>query len=78
MVCLDAVNVFNQDFPFPLVPVKMCMYILSVQRILAACIQHERDGRQAVTEKSIVNGVKGPSWLRKLTKYDMINGTAID
>jgi len=43
-----------------------------------SCIQHERDARQAVTEKSIVNGVKGPSWLRKLTKYDMINGTAID
>ena len=40
-----------------------------------SCIQHERDARQTVTEKSIVNGVKGPSWLRELTKYDMINGT---
>jgi len=29
-------------------------------------IQHDQDAQQAVIEKMILNGVKGPSWLRKL------------
>ena len=41
-------------------------------------IQHDQDAQQAVAEKVTVNGVKGPSWLRKLSNYDIINGTAID
>ena len=41
-------------------------------------IQNDLDARQAVAEKSVINGVKGPSWLRKLETYDIIDGTAID
>ena len=33
---------------------------------------------KGLQEKTVVKGVKGPSWLRKLTHYDTINGTAID
>ena len=53
MVCLDAVNVFNQEFSFLLVPMKMCMYILSVQRILLTQLNHvssmkEMHGKQSL------------------------------
>ena len=40
--------------------------------------QHDLDAGQAVRQKAIINGVKGPSWLRKLTNYDIIDGTTID
>ena len=40
--------------------------------------QHDLDAAEALHQKSVVNGVKGPSWLRKLTNYDIIDGTAID
>ena len=40
--------------------------------------QHDLDAAQALHQKAVVNGVKGPSWLRKLTNYDIIDGTAID
>ena len=39
--------------------------------------QHDLDAAQALHQKAVVNGVKGPSWLRKLTNYDIIDGTAI-
>ena len=40
--------------------------------------QHDLDAAQALRHKTIINGVKGPSWLRKLTNYDIIDGTTID
>ena len=40
--------------------------------------QHDLDAGQTVRQKAIINGVKGPSWLRKLTNYDIIDGTTID
>ena len=40
--------------------------------------QHDLDAAQALHQKTIINGVKGPSWLRKLMNYDIIDGTAID
>ena len=40
--------------------------------------QHDLDAAQALHQKAIINGVKGPSWLRKLMNYDIIDGTAID
>ena len=40
--------------------------------------QHDLDAAQALCQKTIINGVKGPSWLRKLTNYDIIDGTTID
>ena len=40
--------------------------------------QHKLHVEQALHQKAIINGVKGPSWLRKLTNYDIIDGTAID
>ena len=40
--------------------------------------QHDLDGAQELHQKTIINRVKGPSWLRKLMNYDIIDGTAID
>lgn len=40
--------------------------------------QHDLDAAQALRQKTIINGVKGPSWLRKLTNYDIIDGTTVD
>lgn len=33
---------------------------------------------EALQKKSTVNGVKGTSWLMKLSYYDIIKGTAVD
>lgn len=36
------------------------------------------DATEALESGSVVHGVKGPSWLMKLTHYDIIKGTTID
>ena len=40
--------------------------------------QHSRDVKRVVNENNTVNGIKGPSWMMNLRKYDIIAGTAID
>ena len=40
--------------------------------------QHHSDAKKAVTQGSIVNGIKGPSWLMSLRYYNIIDGTAVD
>jgi len=37
--------------------------------------QHHLD---AMSNRSITNGIKGPSWLMLLQNYDIVDGTAID
>ena len=39
---------------------------------------HHVNSRKALRESTIVDGIKGPSWLMKLTYYDIIRGTSID
>ena len=39
---------------------------------------HASDARKAYLENSVINGIKGPTWLIKLNCYDTIEGTAID
>ena len=39
---------------------------------------HNSDVTKAQQENSIVNGVKGTSWLMRLSHYDIIKGTGID
>lgn len=39
---------------------------------------HEKDASEAHKKDSVVNGIKGPSWLMKLHHYDIIAGTSID
>ena len=40
--------------------------------------QHNRDIKRVMDENITVNGIKGPSWLINLWKYDIIAGTTID
>ena len=40
--------------------------------------EYALDDRKAHNENTIVNGVKGPTWLMKLQHYDIIAGTAVD
>ena len=37
-----------------------------------------RDAKQAVQQKSSVNGIKGPCWFAALQNYDIVLGTAVD
>jgi len=39
---------------------------------------HNVNSRKALRESTIVEGIKGPPWLMKLTHYDIIRGTSID
>ena len=39
---------------------------------------HEKDAREACQKDTVVNGIKGPSWLMKLQHHDIIAGTSID
>jgi len=39
---------------------------------------HCENTKEALKDNTIVNGVKGPSWLIKLEHYDIIRGTSID
>lgn len=37
-----------------------------------------RDAKQAVQQKSSVNGIKGPCWFAALQNHDIVLGTAVD
>ena len=39
---------------------------------------HRLNAIKALETNTIVNGIKGPSWLMKLSHYDIIKGTSID
>lgn len=45
---------------------------------LRSSTQHQLDVSEAKRTNTVVNGVKGPSWLRILKQYNIIDGTAID
>ena len=40
--------------------------------------QHHLDARNAMSNGSITNGIKGPSWLMLLQNYNVVDSTAID